>query len=208
MNSRNESNGPDEQKNDYVEGEFDIEIPDELKCSITLDIMEDPVMASDGHSYERTAITAWLASGRRISPKAGDMLAHTLLTPNHALRQAIQTFLTQRPGLVAINKEIHAKRSLEQQMKDLEIAIQLREEDLAGQFEKNLIVLNQAAEKNPERLKRSSSNFTPNFFDDFNREQASNSSSVSFSIQRQSSALDSKNNSSNSEKGGKGCLIL
>ncbi|NEJ83202.1 hypothetical protein GR268_42755, partial [Rhizobium leguminosarum] len=31
-------------------------IPDECFCPITQEIMEDPVIAQDGHTYERTAI--------------------------------------------------------------------------------------------------------------------------------------------------------
>ena len=36
------------------------EIPPELICPISQDLMvDDPVIASDGHSYERTCIEAW-----------------------------------------------------------------------------------------------------------------------------------------------------
>lgn len=33
---------------------------DELICPITLDVFRDPVIAQDGHVYERTAITQWI----------------------------------------------------------------------------------------------------------------------------------------------------
>jgi hypothetical protein len=122
---------------DYVEDEQHIEVPDGFECPITTDLMEDPVMAADGHSYERAAISQWLAGGRRISPLTGAKLSHTLLTPNHALKKAIHYFLKQRPGLVAIKQEMRAAQSLEQQMQDLALAIQLREQDLAAQAAKN-----------------------------------------------------------------------
>ena len=32
---------------------------DNLLCPITYEIMEDPVIAYDGHSYERKAIKEW-----------------------------------------------------------------------------------------------------------------------------------------------------
>ena len=54
--------------------------------------MVDPVVASDGHSYERSEIEMWLRS-RRTSPKTGAELAHRNLTPNHALRNSIEEFL-------------------------------------------------------------------------------------------------------------------
>ena len=36
--------------------------PPELLCPITLSMMGDPVVANDGHSYERAAIATWLAT--------------------------------------------------------------------------------------------------------------------------------------------------
>lgn len=50
--------------------------------------MVDPVVAADGYSYERDAIARWLEK-RASSPATGASLAHTGLTPNHALRGTI-----------------------------------------------------------------------------------------------------------------------
>ena len=66
-------------------------IPDALTCSISLDIMQDPVMACDGHTYERAAIEAWL-SANPTSPKTGEVLESTTLIPNHSVRQLIDAF--------------------------------------------------------------------------------------------------------------------
>ncbi|EOD34457.1 hypothetical protein EMIHUDRAFT_228637 [Emiliania huxleyi CCMP1516] len=44
--------------------------------------MSDPVMAADGHSYERSAIERWLAT-KSTSPMTGEALVHTFLAPNH-----------------------------------------------------------------------------------------------------------------------------
>ena len=71
------------------------EIPDAYLCPITMDPMEDPVMAADGHSYEKSEISAWFALGNNTSPKTGATLPHQFLTPNHALRNAIQDFLAE-----------------------------------------------------------------------------------------------------------------
>ncbi|MCC2667386.1 MAG: hypothetical protein K0S63_1302, partial [Gammaproteobacteria bacterium] len=49
-----------EEKHEYVKDEFNIEVPDAFECPITAEIMLDPLMASDGHSYERIAIEKWL----------------------------------------------------------------------------------------------------------------------------------------------------
>ena len=72
-----------------------LEIPDAYLCPITMDPMEDPVMAADGHSYEKSEINAWFALGNNTSPKTGAALPHQFLTPNHNLRSAIQDFLAE-----------------------------------------------------------------------------------------------------------------
>ena len=71
------------------------EIPDAYLCPITMDPMEDPCIAADGHSYERRAIKDWFARGKRTSPKTGAQLDDTRLFPNHALKSAIQDFLEE-----------------------------------------------------------------------------------------------------------------
>jgi hypothetical protein len=63
--------------------------PNNFLCPITLELMRDPVLAKDGHTYERKAIEDWFgqsngASSTAISPKTGDMTGRQL-TPNHAL---------------------------------------------------------------------------------------------------------------------------
>ena len=49
-------------------------IPPDFICPITQEIMRDPVIALDGHSYERDAITQWFARGRIKSPLTGAQL--------------------------------------------------------------------------------------------------------------------------------------
>lgn len=43
-------------------------IPDDYICPLTQDIMNNPVMAADGHSYEQSAILEWLKNGNIVSP--------------------------------------------------------------------------------------------------------------------------------------------
>ncbi|KAJ1454155.1 hypothetical protein M885DRAFT_427227, partial [Pelagophyceae sp. CCMP2097] len=59
--------------------------PREVCCPITHEVMQDPVLAADGHSYERCAIEQWLAT-RDTSPLTNAPLDSKLLIPNHALK--------------------------------------------------------------------------------------------------------------------------
>ena len=56
--------------------------------------MQDPVMAADGHTYERRAITEWLAH-HTTSPITNLALDHTNLMPNHLARSLVQRFLDE-----------------------------------------------------------------------------------------------------------------
>ena len=72
------------------------ELPDDYYCSITCDVMKDPVMAADGYTYERVAIEQWLATGTGTSPKTNEVLRHRELTPNKALKTLIADELRKR----------------------------------------------------------------------------------------------------------------
>ena len=65
------------------------EPPADFICPITTEIMSDPVMAADGHSYERSAIERWLAT-KSTSPMTGEALVQSFLAPNHTLRRQIR----------------------------------------------------------------------------------------------------------------------
>jgi len=60
-------------------------------CPIGLQIMTDPVTCSDGHSYERQNIEAWLQRSN-LSPVTNLPLANGALLPNHTLRAVIEAF--------------------------------------------------------------------------------------------------------------------
>jgi hypothetical protein len=63
--------------------------PAELVCPITLCVMRDPVVAADGHAYERAAISEWL-SRRRSSPLSNCAMPSLRLSPHAALRRSIE----------------------------------------------------------------------------------------------------------------------
>lgn len=62
--------------------------PGVFTCPITREIFEDPVVAADGFTYERSAIIQWIR-GSTNSPMTNMPLDHLSLTPSHALRSAI-----------------------------------------------------------------------------------------------------------------------
>ncbi|KAL0352939.1 UNVERIFIED_CONTAM: U-box domain-containing protein 17 [Sesamum angustifolium] len=66
-----------------------ITIPKDFCCPISLDLMQDPVIVSTGQTYERAAIARWMEEGHSTCPKTGQMLVHTKLVPNRALRNLI-----------------------------------------------------------------------------------------------------------------------
>ncbi|XP_064419847.1 WD repeat, SAM and U-box domain-containing protein 1 isoform X2 [Latimeria chalumnae] len=68
-------------------------IPDEFLCPITRELMKDPVIASDGYSYERTAIENWINTKKRSSPMTNVPLQSSLLTPNRTLKMAIDRWV-------------------------------------------------------------------------------------------------------------------
>ncbi|RLO03060.1 hypothetical protein DYB28_008052 [Aphanomyces astaci] len=60
-------------------------------CPITHDVMEDPVVACDGHSYERASISMWFRDNN-TSPITNASVHHKHLIPNHTLKKAINEF--------------------------------------------------------------------------------------------------------------------
>jgi hypothetical protein len=51
--------------------------------------MVEPVMASDGHTYERAQIQQWFDLHNTTSPKTGETLTSLVLTPNLSLKTQI-----------------------------------------------------------------------------------------------------------------------
>ena len=49
-------------------------IRDEFLCPITYDLLREPMVASDGHTYEKMAIEKWLKSDSPKSPLSGEVL--------------------------------------------------------------------------------------------------------------------------------------
>ncbi|KAK1378540.1 RING-type E3 ubiquitin transferase [Heracleum sosnowskyi] len=64
-------------------------VPIDFTCPITLDLMMDPVIISTGQTYDRSSIERWMEDGNFTCPKTGQVLIHTQLVPNRALRNLI-----------------------------------------------------------------------------------------------------------------------
>jgi len=77
----------------FIERKYNsLDVPEEFVCSITGLLMKDPVLASDGNTYERDAITRWI--GERRLPthvRAGDITTADLI-PNMSLRRQVMLF--------------------------------------------------------------------------------------------------------------------
>jgi hypothetical protein len=70
-----------------------IQLPDDFKCPISLEIMSDPVIISSGHTFDRSSIQRWIDAGNRTCPITKLPLSEPpSLIPNHALRSLISNY--------------------------------------------------------------------------------------------------------------------
>lgn len=91
-------------------------------CPITHTLMEDPVIGSDGITYERTAIEAWINSGHRTSPVTREPMYQQSLVPNYALKAMIQESLGTVQVPIVLTPTVEVKPP----------PIQLTAENIAG----------------------------------------------------------------------------
>ena len=57
------------------------DLPDEVLCPLTHELMVDPVITALGQTYERAMIERWLEK-RDTDPLTGEKLPHKALVPN------------------------------------------------------------------------------------------------------------------------------
>lgn len=67
-------------------------VPRHFICPISLEIMEEPVICSDGSTYEKKEIERWLVT-HDTSPKTTERLHSKVLIPNKAIKSGIQHYL-------------------------------------------------------------------------------------------------------------------
>jgi len=108
----------------------------DFMCPISGEIMTDPVIAKDGHTYERNNIVEWFRE-RLSSPLTNQHLTSDELTPNHTLKKVIADFLaTQKKKAESLKKAA----SMEMEMKRARDRIIALERDLREQERANATV--------------------------------------------------------------------
>lgn len=69
----------------------ELQVSDEFKCSLTGEVMRDPVMLVESkQTFDRSAIEAWFGRGKRTCPKTNVFLRSVDLVPNAELRSKIE----------------------------------------------------------------------------------------------------------------------
>ena len=71
------------------------EIPEDLRCPLTLELFCEPVTAADGHTYEKVAIEQWFLKAR-TSPTTNEPLESTALIPQHTVKKLVCAFMDTR----------------------------------------------------------------------------------------------------------------
>lgn len=69
-------------------------VPTDYQCPITKDLFCDPVVAADGHTYERAALVEWLKSNDK-SPMTNEVLPHKHVLPNILARKLARSWAEQ-----------------------------------------------------------------------------------------------------------------
>jgi len=92
-----------EQQEDLSETEIsETEEPHEFICSLTMEIMRDPVVSRYGQNFEREAIFNWLARGNDSCPMTRNPLRLSDLITNHQLRARIRRWQLDNQMDVAV----------------------------------------------------------------------------------------------------------
>lgn len=68
--------------------------PEAFYCPISGEVMLDPVVASDGHTYERKEIEKWIFQmNKQTSPMTNQPLKNKDLLPSHTLKSMIREWI-------------------------------------------------------------------------------------------------------------------
>jgi hypothetical protein len=76
------------------------EVPPQYLCPITYEVMKEPVVCADGHTYEQEAIEEWLRH-HDTSPVTNAVLPIKQTFPNYSLRSAIRDFVARAESVEA-----------------------------------------------------------------------------------------------------------
>ena len=130
---------------------------EEFLCPITQIKMVDPVLGSDGRTYERSAITEWLRT-HTTSPITRESMTAASLTPNYALKSMIErhntTAITVAPKA---KKTAKAAKTTNSVVEDHHYAIRVQQEEMAAYTPLNaapVIQQTQQSQQNAEKQKK------------------------------------------------------
>ncbi|KAG6402331.1 hypothetical protein SASPL_139209 [Salvia splendens] len=68
------------------------EPPQEFRCPISGILMNEPVVAASGQTYDELSIRKWLKEGNTKCPTTHQLLPHTALIPNHTIKNMITSW--------------------------------------------------------------------------------------------------------------------
>ena len=95
----------DEARNDVV-NTTEVEEPQEYVCIITQELMENPVIAEDGYSYEKESIVRWMREHRNQSP-----MIRQAMDPGKLINQ-VATTLANTPHVERVTQQIIQERAV------------------------------------------------------------------------------------------------
>ena len=72
---------------------YSLDLFDSLKCPITYELFREPVIGSDGHTYERENITAWIRK-HGTSPITREPMNVNSLRANYIVKKMVEDFMT------------------------------------------------------------------------------------------------------------------
>lgn len=134
-------------------------IPPEYICPITLRIMEDPIICSDGYSYDKQSI---INLKNMVSPKTGEILNKDIIIPNKNLKQLIIKYNKNNPEklkqLAKIKIEQNRKLSQWEQLEEqrhAEIINRVKkEQESRERIEKEKLIRDKKEKEKEEERKR------------------------------------------------------
>ena len=71
---------------------FSQQLPSYFECVINYTVMDEPTVASDGHSYERKQLDDLIRKYQGLSPLTRESLLPNIMYPNLALKKAIESY--------------------------------------------------------------------------------------------------------------------
>ena len=83
------------------------ELPSVFRCPITQELFVQPVCASDGHTYEKSALLDWFKTGNHTSPLTRRPIKPGSIHPNRALHAA----LLEHKKMIRKNRRLEAALS-------------------------------------------------------------------------------------------------